>query len=224
MPIVALFVKFCYFPEVHRFQNPWQWSQVLIKSISLLWTIITSTLNFDMSLSSRISSLPRAPPWGICNTAFKLQMPDNCRGEWGGMELTEPWPLLFSILETLEPICCPEYGNKSCLVIRGIGKLESELQLGNSAEAEETLQNTYKHLQGSTSNDFSNACLEEKQIINRVEQTYITNASWNSKNGTILFPQTCSQNLFVRSLNVCGVLALKMFSLSISVVFGRSIR
>ena len=85
------------------------------------------------------------------------------------------------------------------------------------AEAEETLQTTYKLLQASTSNDFSNPSLEEKQIINQIEQTFITNAPWNSKNGTILLPQTCSQNLFVRSLNVCGVLALQMYSLAISV-------
>ena len=79
------------------------------------------------------------------------------------------------------------------------------------------MQNTYKHLKSSTPNDFSDPCLEEKQIINRVEEKYVTNASWNSKNGTILLPQTCSQNLFVRSLNAFGVLALKMYSLAISV-------
>ena len=69
----------------------------------------------------------------------------------------------------------------------------------------------------STSNDFSNPSLEEEQIISSVEQTFIANATWNSKIGTILLPQTCSQNLFVRSLNACGVLALKMYSLTISV-------
>ena len=52
--------------------------------------------------------------------------------------------------------------------------------------------------------------------MNRVEQIFITNASWNSKNGIILLPHVCSQNLFVRSLNACGVLALKMCSLAIS--------
>ena len=80
-----------------------------------------------------------------------------------------------------------------------------------------TLQSTHKHLQASTPNDFSNASLEEKEIINHVEQTFITAAPWNSKYGTILLPQTCSQNLFVRSLNACGVLALKMYSLAICI-------
>ena len=123
----------------------------------------------------------------------------------------------FFIVETLEPICHSEYGNKRCLVFRWFGKLQRELQLGNPVEAEETLQKTYKHLRESTPNDFSSPSLEEKQIIHSVERTYITNSPWKSKNGTILLTQRCSENLFVRSLNACGALALNMCSLDISV-------
>ena len=123
----------------------------------------------------------------------------------------------FYIVETLKPICYSEYGSKCCLVMRCIGKLQRELELGNSLEAEETLQEMYKHLQESTPNDFYFPSLEAKQILNSVERTYTTNSPWNSKIGTILLTQRCSENLFIRSLNVCGVLALNMCSLDISV-------
>ena len=84
-------------------------------------------------------------------------------------------------------------------------------------EAEKTVQNTYKHLQEPAPNDFSFSSLEEIEIINSVERAYITNSPWNSKNGTILLAQKRSQNLFVRSLNALGALALNTCSLDISV-------
>ena len=84
-------------------------------------------------------------------------------------------------------------------------------------EAEKTVQNTYKHLQEPAPNDFSFPSLEEIEIINSVERAYITNSPWNSKNGTILLAQNRSQNLFVRSLNALGALALNTCSLDISV-------
>lgn len=84
-------------------------------------------------------------------------------------------------------------------------------------EAEKTIQNTYRHIQESAPNDFDFPSLEEIEIINSVERAYITNSPSNSKNGTILLAQKRSENLFVRSLNAWGALALNTCSLDISV-------
>ncbi|KAL9970995.1 hypothetical protein ACROYT_G023468 [Oculina patagonica] len=102
--------------------------------------------------------------------------------------------------------------------IKCLETIERDLRDGNSAKAEETLQKCHKYLQELMPNDFSNLSSEEIQIVNHAEQIYIKDAPWNSKNGSILLAQKCSEeNFFVRSLNVFGSLASKMYYLDIAV-------
>ncbi len=102
--------------------------------------------------------------------------------------------------------------------IKWLETISTDFQHGSSTKAEEMLQECHKYLQDLTPNDFSNPSSEEIQIVNHAEQVYIKDAPWNSKNGTILLAQKCSEeNFFVRSLNVFGSLASKMYYLDIAV-------
>ena len=103
------------------------------------------------------------------------------------------------------------------LVIKCLETIERDLQLG-LAKAEETLQKCHEYLQELMPNDFSSPSLEEIQIVNRAEQIFIENVACNSKNRTIFLSQmSCKENLLVRTLNVYGALAFKMYRHDIAV-------
>ncbi|XP_078373004.1 uncharacterized protein LOC144656631 isoform X2 [Oculina patagonica] len=109
-------------------------------------------------------------------------------------------------------------GMKRYRAIKCLETIERDLQDGNSAKAEETLQKCHKYLQELIPNDFSNLNSEEIQLVERAEQIYIKDEPWNSKNGSILLAQESSEeHLFVRWLNAFGVLASKMYDFDIAV-------
>ena len=102
--------------------------------------------------------------------------------------------------------------------IKCLETIERDLQLGISAKAEETLQKSHKFFQESVPNDFRNPSLEEVQILSRLEQIYIEDEPWNSRNGAILLAQKSSEDsMFVRLFNAFGAVAFKLYYLDIAV-------
>lgn len=110
--------------------------------------------------------------------------------------------------------------------IKCLETTERDFQLGISAKTEETLRKSHEFFQESVSNDFRNPTSEEIQTVSRLEEIYIQDDWWNFGNGAILLAHKSSEEgLFVRSFNVFGTVAFKMYYLDISVnAFEQSIK